>query len=224
MSRVRIGLSLAALIVAIALILFLPAGRVDWFGAWVWLGITFVGLTVTRHFVVRAHPDLPARRRTAGEGTPRWDHHILAVFRGAIIATLVVAALDAGRFGWSSFPLAVTVTGMVFLAAGLGLFGLSVVHNPFFESTVRIQSDLQHTVTRSGPYRVVRHPGYAGLVLVVLGTPMVLGSAWALIPAAAAAASLILRTTKEDRHLRDGLPGYAEYCSSTRFRLIPWMW
>lgn len=224
MSAVRIGLALAAMSLLLALVLFLPAGRIDWVAAWVWLGSMTVGLLIVRHFVVRAHPDLPARRRTTGEGTPAWDRHILAVFRAAMVLTLVVAGLDAGRFGWSSIPPAASMAGVGCALAGLGLFGVSVVHNPFFESTVRIQTDHRHTVTSTGPYRVIRHPGYAGLLLIALGTPIALRSAWALIPGAIAIGSLVVRTAKEDGFLEERLSGYAAYAGRTRYRLIPWVW
>jgi len=223
-SATRIGLAILVLLLGIAFVLFLPAGRIDWYAAWVWLGIMLVGLLVIRQVAVKAHPDLPARRRTVGAGTPTWDRRILTVFRSAVLTTLLVSALDAGRYGWSSLPRAAEGLGVFLLVAGLSLFGISVVHNPFFESTVRIQSDVGHTVTSSGPYRVVRHPGYVALLLVAVGTPLVLGSAWALIPAGLAGASLLLRTAKEDRYLREQLAGYAEYSAQTRFRLIPWVW
>lgn len=221
---VRVGGAVAALITLIGLVLFVPAGRLDWPAAWVWLGVMLIGLAIIRRFVVRAHPDLPRRRREVGAGTPVWDLRILAVFRVALLAALVVAALDAGRFGWSVLPWPVSAAGLALIGVGLSLFGASVVHNPFFESTVRIQSDVEHAVARSGPYRVIRHPGYAGLLAIVLGTPLLLGSAWALLPAGLACGAMILRTAWEDRYLRERLPGYATYAGETRFRLIPGIW
>ena len=104
------------------------------------------------------------------------------------------------------------------------MFGWAMTTNAFFSTAVRIQSDRGHTVCRSGPYRFVRHPGYVGAILMSLGTPLLLGSAWALIPAAAAMVLMVLRTHLEDDTLRAELPGYEDYAHDVRYRLVPRLW
>jgi protein-S-isoprenylcysteine O-methyltransferase Ste14 len=96
--------------------------------------------------------------------------------------------------------------------------------NEFFSRDVRIQEDRGHAVVSDGPYRLVRHPGYAGFIVATLATPLVLGSLWALIPAALATAGLVVRTALEDRTLKEELDGYREFAQQTRYRLLPGIW
>ena len=117
--------------------------------------------------------------------------------------------------------MAVTVTGVLLMLTGQVLFAWARRENVFFSSTVRVQSERGHHVCATGPYRVVRHPGYLGLLLSGLAFPLVLDSHWAMIPAALGAAFLVLRTMLEDRFLTEHLAGYAEYAATTRWRLLP---
>lgn len=221
---VRVTLAFAGLLAVAGALVFLPAGRVDWIAGWVWVATVAVSLLVVRALVVRAHPALPARRRRAGEGTPTWDVVALAGFQLSMVAVLVIAGLDAGRYGWSSVPVPAAAVGDALVALGLGIFGAAAVHNPYFESTVRIQSEEGHTVASSGPYRVVRHPGYVGLMVLMLGSALALRSAWALLPVAAGWVSLSARTALEDRFLHRRLAGYADYAGRVRYRLVPGVW
>jgi protein-S-isoprenylcysteine O-methyltransferase Ste14 len=223
-SGLRFAFLLLAFLGVFALIVFVPAGRIDWPAAWVWLGIMTIGLIAVRAHVMRVNPDLRNRRGRVGEGTAKWDRIVLAVFRLALLAAIVVAALDAGRFGWSHLPPAAAALGILLLGAGFLILGASMGSNPFFETTVRIQSEHQHSVSSAGPYRVIRHPGYVGIMLTVAGSVLLLGSAWALIPAALALVVMTLRTALEDRFLRRNLPGYQKYAEVVRFRLIPGVW
>jgi protein-S-isoprenylcysteine O-methyltransferase Ste14 len=112
----------------------------------------------------------------------------------------------------------------VALAVGLGLGGWAMLANAYFSTAVRIQSDRGQTVCRSGPYRFVRHPGYVGFMLQSLGTPLLLGSSWALIPGITAVALMAIRTSWEDRMLQAELPGYPDYAQQVRYRLVPGIW
>jgi protein-S-isoprenylcysteine O-methyltransferase Ste14 len=223
-SGLRAAILLPAFLGVLALMVFVPAGRIDWPAAWVWLGILTIGLIAVRAHVMKVNPDLRNRRGRAGEGTVKWDRIVLAVFRVTLLAAIIVSALDAGRFGWSRLPPAAAAVGIVLLGAGFLILGASMGSNPFFEATVRIQLEHQHTVSSAGPYRVVRHPGYVGIMLTVAGSVLLLGSAWALIPAALALLVMTLRTALEDRFLRLNLPGYQNYSETVRFRLIPGVW
>jgi protein-S-isoprenylcysteine O-methyltransferase Ste14 len=99
-----------------------------------------------------------------------------------------------------------------------------MVENRFFSGTVRIQTDREHVVVSGGPYRLVRHPGYAGSLLATICVPVVLGSWWAWVPACVSVAALVVRTALEDRVLRRELDGYAAYAARTRHRLVPGVW
>lgn len=140
------------------------------------------------------------------------------------ISLPLIAALDV-RFGWTAnLGLEWHVAGGVLFAAGLALFGWAMITNAYFSTAVRIQSDRGQTVCRTGPYRLVRHPGYSGTLLQSIGMPLLLGSWWALIPGLLAAASMTVRTAFEDRLLQSELPGYMAFAHEVRSRLIPGIW
>ena len=113
---------------------------------------------------------------------------------------------------------------LIVFVLGMGLFDWAMLSNRFFSGTVRIQEDRGHTVVADGPYRVVRHPGYVGMIVMFVLPPLVLGSLWALIPAGLAALATVIRTALEDKTLQVELPGYAEYAQRTRYRLLPRVW
>jgi protein-S-isoprenylcysteine O-methyltransferase Ste14 len=116
------------------------------------------------------------------------------------------------------------VAGAIGYAAGLALFSWAMIVNAFFSTAARIQDDRGQTVCQSGPYRFLRHPGYTGILLQSIGTPILLGSLWALIPGIATIGFMVARTVLEDRMLREELAGYAEYAGRVRFRLVPDVW
>ncbi len=113
---------------------------------------------------------------------------------------------------------------MAIFIPGAALFSWSMVVNPFFEKTVRIQTDRGHRVIDTGPYAFVRHPGYLGFVGWTLSAPLLLASAWAFVPAVLSVVGIVVRTALEDRTLQAELPGYPEYAARVRSRLIPGVW
>ncbi len=135
-----------------------------------------------------------------------------------------VMGLDVGRYHWSSLGLWATVLGNVIFSFGWILLMWAMLANPHFEATVRIQTDRHHRVVTAGPYAVVRHPGYVGASLWALGSPLIVGSAYGLIPAGITVGLLVLRTCLEDKTLQAELPGYAEYAKQVRYRLLPGIW
>lgn len=147
----------------------------------------------------------------------------LVLFTPVVIAIYVVAVLEARDEAWSA-PGAAWLLGLAIFVPGWALVIWSMVVNPFFEKTVRIQTDHGHRVIDTGPYAYVRHPGYVGFVGWMLSTPLLLPSAWAFVPALLAVIAVVIRTALEDRTLHAELPGYAEYAARIRFRLIPGVW
>jgi len=141
-----------------------------------------------------------------------------------MVSILPVAALDDGRFHWLPVPWWVCGIGYVLLIAGLAGMTWAESVNKFFEPTVRIQTDRGHRVIDTGPYAIVRHPGYVSGFLVFIGMPLSLGSLWALIPAILLCPLLVLRTIWEDQTLREELAGYEGYTQRVRYRLIPGVW
>jgi protein-S-isoprenylcysteine O-methyltransferase Ste14 len=158
------------------------------------------------------------------EGTKRWDKIWLRFFLTAVYAIIPVAALDDGRFHWLPVPWWTCGVGYVLFLAGMGVVTWAEAVNKFFEVTVRIQTDRGHTVIDTGPYAIVRHPGYVGGILFCVGTALCLGSVWALIPAGLASALLVLRTRWEDQMLQAELPGHKEYAQRVRYKLVPGVW
>jgi protein-S-isoprenylcysteine O-methyltransferase Ste14 len=216
-----------ALMLLSPILLCLAAGRWNWLAGWLF-GLTLViSIIVSRLLVAIKSPGLLAERArwVKGESAEGWDQLLLPIV-GVYgpLAVLVVAGLDE-RFGWSP-PISPWVQLVAFAVALAGLaFGTwAMVANRFFSAVVRIQTDRGQTVVTSGPYRFVRHPGYAGGMLVWLAAPLALGSLWALLPGVLTAITLVIRTILEDRMLHAHLPGYAEYAQRTRSRLLPGVW
>ncbi len=225
-----IAMRVATVVIFLALqavVLFLAAGQFNWTWAWVYLGICVVILLINGTIVLRTSPE--AIETIAERGRPQetrdWDKVVSGLYALALYLFLpLVAGLDV-RFGWTSeFSVAWHVAGAVVLVGGLALATWAMITNAFFSTAVRIQSERGHTVCRSGPYRFVRHPGYVGFILQALGTPVLLGSWWALIPGIAAAVLMIIRTSWEDRTLQAELPGYRDFVQEVRYRLVPGIW
>jgi protein-S-isoprenylcysteine O-methyltransferase Ste14 len=218
-----VGLAVAATAFVFAALLFLPAGRLDWALGWTYVGIMVVYTTITWACLLRWNPELIAPRMRFGKWTKTWDKVWAVLSAPVLIAVYVVAGLEA-RDGVSSLPVAVWLPGLAIFVLGAAMLTWSMVVNPFFEKTVRIQTDHGHRVIDTGPYAYVRHPGYVGFVGWILATPLLLASAWAFIPAVLAVVGIVIRTALEDRTLQAELPGYAEYAARVRFRLIPGVW
>ncbi len=223
-SGLHIALWFIGFIASFAALLLLPAGRVDWLAGWLYLAIILIGTGINYGYVQHTNPDLIAHRMRMGKGTKAWDKVWLALFAPVFCSEVVVAGLDAARFGWSVMPLWLWPVGLALFLTGTVLLTWSMGVNPFFEKTVRIQTERGHRVIDTGPYRFVRHPGYGGLLGWILSTPVLLGSWWAFLPAILSLALVVVRTGLEDRTLREELPGYDVYAGRTRYRLIPGVW
>jgi protein-S-isoprenylcysteine O-methyltransferase Ste14 len=205
-------------------ILFISAGRLDWVWAWVYFGAYMVGLAINTLVILPKNPEMVAERGRIKKDAKSWDK-VMGIFIGIpTLGMLIVAGLDA-RFGWSpQLAWAIHLVGLGFAALGHGLFSWALASNKFFSRVVRIQMNRSHTVATGGPYQYVRHPGYVGMILTLSGTPLLLGSLWALIPAGLVACLYVVRTALEDRTLLEELEGYKDYAQQVRYRLLPGMW
>jgi protein-S-isoprenylcysteine O-methyltransferase Ste14 len=204
-----------------AVCLFGSAGRLGWSNAWVLLGLSLIaGLA----FTVGLDPELAAERRNVKAGKS-YDKVLVAitVLIGPM-AVWITAGLD-DRFHWSNGISPLTFTAAVTAALlAAALVGWAMRANRFFSAVVRIQRDRGHRVCDGGPYGFIRHPGYTGMSVFTLVTPLILGSYWALAPAAATVSVLVLRTILEDLTLHNELAGYADYAGRVRYRLVPGIW
>lgn len=224
MSRAKAIAYAVSLPIAFLALLFLPAGTLHWPAGWLFVAVTVLAFGVSALVLARVNPVIYRARSRFQPGTKRWDKALLAVILPAMVAILPVAALDAGRLHWSAVPLWLVVLAYLALLAGIAVTSWAQAVNPFFEPGVRIQSERHQRVIDTGPYRHVRHPGYAAALLLFFGMALALGSFWALLPAALAAAVLVLRTAWEDRLLRTELTGYDGFARRVRWRLVPGLW
>jgi protein-S-isoprenylcysteine O-methyltransferase Ste14 len=207
---------------------------------WIFAGIVFLwmgyGIALPRFWVfgaitlatvfyisTRVDPTLLKERRRPAGGTV--DPGALLAIRLSAIATLGVALLDIGRFHWSDgVPEPVRIGSMAVFALSLALVARAMVVNRFFSTAIRIQTDRHQALVTAGPYAIVRHPGYLGLLLALPAAALALGS-WFALPSAVAYSALVTRRASvEDRYLQANLEDYAEYASRVRFRLIPGLW
>lgn len=218
-------LQIVVVILIQGVILFISSGMLDWVMAWVYIGVYVVGVIINAFVLLSKSPELIAERAQIKEGAKEWDRPLAGIvsFYGPVI-TLVVAGLDV-RFGWSP-PLALVVHGgaLVFLVVGNILVSWAMVSNRFFSGLVRIQKERGHTVATGGPYQYIRHPGYTGMCMFSIATPLLLGSLWALIPAVFTIVVCVIRTAHEDKTLQEELDGYTEYAQHVRYRLLPGIW
>lgn len=211
-------------IVLFGLFVFLLAGRFDYIQGWILLGICFSILLVTS-ISFRNRKDLIKERRNPGPGVKKWDNLIIGLYQVLLYAMIIIAILDSGRFRWSpTFPMGIYIlSGLILtLFSAFALWAMQV--NNFFSSKIRIQKERYHQVVSTGPYRFVRHPGYAGVILIILTFALIMGSLWALIPAGLIGILFVIRTVLEDRVLKKELSGYTEYARKVRYRLIPGIW
>jgi len=206
------------------LAVFLSAGRFRSYTEGIVYSVLTTALFVLSVAAVSDNRELAAERMNPGKAE-RWDRIYWMLETPLHLVTVVLSALDGGRFRLSpALPAAVIAAACLLYTAGQLLFIWSKRVNRFFSSVARIQSERGHSVCSDGPYRLVRHPGYAGSLLCAIAVPLMLGSLWGLLPASLELALVVFRTHREDRMLLDGLGGYREYAAKTRFRLIPFVW
>lgn len=216
----RVYLRIAIAFPVLALLLFLPAGTLNYWQAWVYLGVLFIPMAFVFGWMLQNMPDLLERRMHMKEREPAQKKIILFTFPYFLLAFLL-PGLDQ-RFGWSDVPawLALAANGLVFLGY---MITVAVFRANRYASRV-VEVDEQQQVIDSGPYALVRHPMYTGATLMYLASPLALGSYWAMIPALAIIPILVARALNEEQVLSRELAGYKEYMQRVRWRLIPYVW
>lgn len=222
----RVVLMLLVFIIILPLTPLLITWQWDWWEAWVYAMISIFGFIISRYLASRQHPDLLVERgRFLQHPNPvSWDKLLspLLAFGSGIIP--LAAGLDM-RFGPSAqFSPFIKVIAIILLMAGYALGSFALIANRFFSGMVRIQTERGHHVIDRGPYRWVRHPGYAGALISYLATPFLLESWWTLIPVLVTLIVIVTRTALEDRALQEKLEGYQDYAQRVPYRLIPGIW
>ena len=210
-------------VVLLGLLLFLPAGTLNYWQAWALIAVFVLGSNAIGIYLSVYDPELLERRKQAGpkaETRPA-QKIIMIVLIAALIGMLVLSALDH-RFGWSKVPATVSLAGNALAALGLYITFLVVKENTFSAATIKVFKDQK--VISTGPYALVRHPMYTGALLVALASPLALGSWWGLLPVLLVIPMLVWRIVDEEKLLSAELPGYSDYASRVRYRLVPLGW
>ncbi len=229
--------AIVQMVIVVVLAPFIPliiSGQWDWWQAWAYAVVSILAFVISRLFVRRKHPDLITERARFmdAKDTKSWDKVLAPLVGLGSVFILVVAGLDK-YYGWTSASnlsltpsasLTVNLIALAGLILGYGFSSWALIENRFFSGTVRIQTERGHHVVSTGPYRIVRHPGYAGGLFGYLFIPLLFDSLWAWLPTILLAVVLVVRTALEDKTLQAELPGYREFARKTKYRLIPGIW
>jgi protein-S-isoprenylcysteine O-methyltransferase Ste14 len=214
---------LAVLFLVMASLLFVAAGTLHYWQAWLFLAVYFAASLAITLYLIRKDPALLERRMSGGPFAEKEPAQRIIMFLASFgfIALLVEPALDH-RFGWSDLPACLVVAGdSVMLLGWLGIF-VVFRENSFASATIESAKDQR--VISTGPYAWVRHPMYATALVMLLGIPLALGSWWGMMIVILIVPALIWRLTDEERFLLQNLPGYPEYLGRVRYRLLPFVW
>ena len=203
--------------------LFLPAGTFDYWQAWVFIGVFMACTMLPNLYLAATNPAALQRRMNAGPTaeTRPLQRIIISLTVVLVVAVIVVSALDH-RFGWSAVPLFVIVAGQVMVAVGLLLAQLVVMQNNYASANITVEAD--QPLVSTGLYGLVRHPMYFGALIMMVSTPIALGSLWGLAVMLLAVPLLATRISDEEKLLNEQLDGYREYTTRVGSRLIPYVW
>ncbi len=209
--------------IVLALLLFVPAGTIEYWQAWVYLVVFFASSVAVTIYLMNKDPALLMRRMKAGPTAEREKTQKIIMFFAMVsfVTIFLVSALDY-RFMWSPVPLAVVIGGDIVVALGFFITFLVVKENTFASATIEITKD--QSVISTGPYAIVRHPMYSGGLLIVLGTPLALGSLWGFLTFIPTSIWIVWRLLDEEKFLAKNLAGYDEYRAKIRYRLVPHVW
>jgi protein-S-isoprenylcysteine O-methyltransferase Ste14 len=210
-------------LVFFGVLLFLPAGSLNYWQAWLFIAVFAVVTTIPSIYLAVNDPEALQRRMRAGPAAETRTAQRIAISGTilSVVAVLVVSALDH-RFGWSQVPTAVILAGDLLVAVGLGIAMMVVIQNSYAASTVRVEA--AQTVVTTGLYGLVRHPMYVGALIMMIGTPLALDSYWGLVTIVPALLALGYRISDEEKMLKDELVGYRDYTQKVHYRLVPGVW
>jgi protein-S-isoprenylcysteine O-methyltransferase Ste14 len=223
---VKLTVQTAVTMLVIAAALFLPAGTLAWPAGWIFFGLMFGLSTGESVWLIRHNPGL-MNERMSGVGRKdqeKWDKILLAIVGAAFFGWLALMGLDAVRYRWSDMPVWLQVAGGIVFVYSFRMFHATFRENAFLSPAVRVQTDRDQTVVRTGPYARVRHPMYAGFAVFAVGGALLLGSWYGVVGAFVLIALVARRAVLEERVLRERLPGYTDYVSEVRYRFVPGVW
>jgi protein-S-isoprenylcysteine O-methyltransferase Ste14 len=210
-------------LVALGALLFVPAGTLNYWQAWVFIVVFAVSTQALGIYLALKDPALLERRMQFGPGAEQRPSQriISALSILGFLGVMLFSALDY-RFGWSPVPFGVSLLGDALVVLGLFVTLLVLRENTFSASNIRVEQS--QTVISTGPYAVMRHPMYAGALIMALGVPLALNSWLGLLVVALLIPVLVWRILDEETLLRHDLAGYNDYAHHVRFRLVPFVW
>jgi protein-S-isoprenylcysteine O-methyltransferase Ste14 len=212
-------------LIAMALMLWVAAGDWDWPESWVYLAESWISAVLIGSWLAHHDPALlEARLSRFHPDQKPWDRIFMATAFAGFIAWMVLIALDSRRFEWSYIPVWAEGVGALLIALCMILVSQVFRYNSFAAPQVRTQAERKQRVVTDGPYRIVRHPMYAAAIFYFLGTPLLLGSWWGVLPIPVFIGAFGVRAVGEERMLRQTLAGYDDYARRVRFRLVPGVW
>lgn len=224
MDTLKLIISSILKVASLLAVVFLGAGRLDYWQGWGLVSLLLIVGTVGYVFF-KKRPELMKERAKPGKGMKWWDKVFWAFNVLFYLGVIVVGVLDGGRFIWTELiPLWGYILSYIAFFVGVTIVYWGMWTNNYFSSVVRIQKDRGQKVVTDGPYKIVRHPGYVGASIMMMSIGPILGSLWAMIPGGLWVISIIIRTYMEDITLQKELDGYKEYTKKTRYRLIPGIW
>ena len=205
-------------------LLFGFAGTFNWERGWIFTFTFFVCIIINLVILLKLNPEVIEERSRFHRDAKKWDMVLMSVGSIFILGTIAVAGLDVRNkwaepmsFEWLYLGVVLIVVGDLFI-----LWAMAV--NKWFSKLVRIQSERGHRVVSQGPYGYMRHPGYVGWSVMWIAIPLILGSLWSFVPAVLSLVLIVVRTYLEDKTLQSELPGYMEYTTKVKYRLIPKVW
>ena len=220
-------LSITSIFLLIQIIIFfVSAGNIANPRPWLYFFTAFIHYSASTAVQYKLNPQLLVQRlKVKREGSKLWDEILMRASNLMIIVAIpAIAGLDVGRFQWSNIDIYYAPLGIVFIVVSSIILNYAMSVNIHFEPTVRIQKERNHRVITSGPYSIIRHPGYLAGILFAISIPLLIGSLFTFIPVGIYILLMIIRTWLEDKTLQEELEGYLDYSKQVRYRLLPWIW
>ena len=221
--NIRALAGLVQLLVIMAVLIFVPAGTLDYPRAWMFLAVFFTPVLAITIYLMKNDPKLLERRISAGPGAEKEKGQKIIQFLAMVdfIAVMLVPAFDH-RFAWSSVPPGLVVAGDIIVVLGFLIVFLVFKENTFTSAIIELSTEQK--VIATGPYALVRHPMYIGALIMLVGVPLALGSWWGLLTVVPMTLVIVWRLLDEEKFLAKNLAGYSEYQNAVRYRLLPLVW
>jgi len=204
----------------LCLFFFISAGTIMYWQAWVYIALLFIPMSFLLVYLLKHAPELLVRRMKMKE-KEIYQKRIIKISWVFFVAAFIIPGLDV-RFGWSQVPLWIIIIADMFVLAGYLMVAVVFLYNKYASRIIEVAKDQK--VISTGPYAIIRHPMYTGVIIMYTASPLALGSYWALLPALIIPIIIIFRIFNEEKVLKRDLEGYTEYTHKVRYRLIPGVW